>query len=61
MSLDKLIPRINELAHKSKTTGLNDQEKKEQAKLRQEYMAIFKRNLKNQLDNVVVVDDNTKH
>ena len=33
------IARINELAHKSKTTGLTDAEKAEQQTLRQEYLA----------------------
>ena len=36
------IARINELAHKSKTTGLTDAEKAEQQTLRQEYLADVK-------------------
>ena len=35
------IARINELAHKSKTTGLTDAEKAEQQTLRQEAMFPF--------------------
>ena len=39
------IARINELAHKSKTTGLTDAEKAEQQTLRQEYLADVKASL----------------
>ena len=52
-----LIKRINELAHKSKTIGLTEEEKEEQQKLRQEYLAIFRGNMKNTLMNVKVVDE----
>lgn len=50
------IERINELAKKSKTIGLNDVEKEEQQVLRQEYIRAFRENLKTTLDSVVVVD-----
>ena len=33
------IDRINTLAHKAKSVGLTEEEKKEQAELRQEYLA----------------------
>ena len=52
-----LIKRINELAHKSKTIGLTEEEKEEQNKLRQEYLSIFRGNMKNTLLNVKVVDE----
>lgn len=52
-----LIKKINELAHKSKTIGLTEEEKEEQQKLRQEYLAIFRGNMKNTLMNVKVVDE----
>lgn len=52
-----LIKRINELAHKSKTIGLTEEEKEEQQRLRQEYLAIFRGNMKNTLMNVKVVDE----
>ena len=32
------IDRINTLAHKAKSVGLTEEEKKEQAELRQEYL-----------------------
>lgn len=55
--IDKSIARINELAKKSKTEqGLTEEEKAEQAKLRQEYIAGFKNSLQSQLDNIDVVD-----
>ncbi|WP_353095928.1 DUF896 domain-containing protein [Tissierella praeacuta] len=51
-----LIKRINELAHKSKAIGLTELEKEEQQNLRQEYLAIFRGNMKNTLMDVKVVD-----
>ena len=45
------IARINELYKKSKAEGLSE-EKKEQALLRQEYVASVKANLRNQLNNI---------
>ncbi len=52
----KKIDRINELARKSKTVGLNEEEKAEQAALRREYVAAVKASLTAQLDNTYVVD-----
>lgn len=46
------IDRINTLAHKAKSVGLTEEEKKEQAELRQEYLAAVRQNLKAQLDNI---------
>jgi uncharacterized protein YnzC (UPF0291/DUF896 family) len=54
--LKELIKRINELAKKEKTTGLNQEEKEEQQRLRQEYIKVFRGNFKNTLMNVKVVD-----
>lgn len=54
MTEEKVV-RINELYHKSKTAeGLTDAEKKEQAKLRQEYLQAIRKNVKQTLDNTVV-------
>ena len=50
----KKIARINELYHKSKREGLTEKEKKEQFKLRQEYLAAIKKNMRATLDNVSV-------
>lgn len=49
---DEKVARINELYHKSKAEGLTEEEKREQAVLRAEYIASFRRNLKSQLDNI---------
>ena len=48
----KTIDRINEWARKAKTTGLTEQEKEEQRKLRAEYIAVIRMNLRAQLDNI---------
>lgn len=49
---EKLIARINELAHKAKTVGLTEVEKEERTKLRNEYIAAIRMNLRSQLDNI---------
>ena len=56
------IARINELAKKSKTTGLTDAEKAEQQALRQEYVADIKASLRTQLNNTSIQEpDGTIH
>ncbi len=50
--IENIIARINELYHKSQKEGLTPEEKEEQAALRKEYIASVKRNLKGQLDNI---------
>ena len=52
------IKRINELYHKSKAEGLTDEEKAEQKKLREDYIAAIKGNIRSQLENIKVVDEN---
>jgi len=54
---EEKIARINELARKSKAEGLTEAERQEQALLRQEFIANFRRNLKAQLDNIDLVDE----
>lgn len=51
------INRINELAKKSKTAGLTEEEKEEQAILRREYIDSFKASLVSQLENTYIVDE----
>ena len=46
------IDRINELARKSKVTELTPEEKEEQKKLRTEYIATIRMNMRAQLDNI---------
>ncbi len=54
------IDRINELYKKSKAEGLTEKEKKEQAVLRQEFIASVKGNLRAQLNNIDIVDADGK-
>lgn len=51
-----IIDRINELYHKSQSTGLTEEEKEEQAKLRKDYVATIRRNLRGTLENVSFVN-----
>lgn len=53
MEVEK-IDRINALAHKAKSVGLTEEEKKERDLLRQEYLASVRMNLRSQLDNIDV-------
>lgn len=50
------IERINELARKSKTSGLTDAEKAEQKALRDEYRSEFRRSLEAQLKSIEFYD-----
>ena len=40
---DEMINEINALARKSKTEGLNEEEKKRQQELRKEYLRLFRK------------------
>ena len=51
------IQRINELYRKSQAEGLSEAEKKEQDLLRKEYIDSVKKNLRNQLNNIDMVND----
>lgn len=51
------LDRINELARKSKNEGLNESEKNEQAKLRKNYIQSVRKNLRGQLENISLVED----
>lgn len=51
---EKKIARINELYRKSKAEGLTSEESKEQQVLRREYIDSFKRNLRGQLDQISI-------
>ncbi|SHJ54353.1 DUF896 domain-containing protein [Tepidibacter formicigenes] len=50
------INRINYLARKSKTEGLSEIEKKEQQKLRKEYLENFRKDFRKKLDCIEIVD-----
>ena len=56
--MDELIKRINELSKKSKAEGLTEEEKAEQAELRQRYIQSFRQGLMNTLENVYIMDEN---
>lgn len=50
------LNRINQLSKKAKTEGLTKEEKNEQQKLREEYIKNFRKQFKDTLHNVTVVD-----
>ena len=64
MITKELIERINQLARKQRSEGLTDEERAEQQKLRKSYLAGFRENMKNVLDQIEIVDfpprDNNK-
>ena len=52
----KKIDRINELARKMKTEGLNEAEKAEQAQLRKEYLESIRNSFRQTLDSIEYTD-----
>lgn len=50
------LARINTLAKKAKAVGLTETEKKEQKKLREEYLGNVRSSFKNQFKSMTVVD-----
>lgn len=54
MNMEERIARINKLYHKSQAEGLTEEEKVEQAKLRTEYIANVRGNLRAQLDSISI-------
>ena len=54
---DEKIQRINELYHKAKEEGLTEEEKVEQQTLRKQFIADFRNNLRGQLDNISIKED----
>lgn len=54
---EQQIQRINELFHKSKAEGLTEAEKKEQKELRSEYIASVRNNLRSQLNNISIQNE----
>ena len=51
------LNRINELAHTAKERALTEEEKTEQARLRKEYIAEWKRGAEQVLDSIYLVDE----
>ena len=56
--MDERVKRINELAQKSRTVGLTEEEKAEQQRLRQEYVKAFRAGLDGMLDGVFAAGQN---
>lgn len=61
MEINALIARINELARKKRTVGLNNEELAEQKELYKEYLGGIRAQVKAQLDNIEVVDELPKN
>ncbi|WP_281887182.1 DUF896 domain-containing protein [Paenibacillus sp. YYML68] len=57
---DATVKRINELARKFKSEGLTPAELEERDELRRKYIDSFKSNLRNQLENIKLVDEEDK-
>lgn len=51
------IDRINELARKSKSEGLSEEEKAEQALLRAEFIAEIRADVRASLESIEIVDE----
>ncbi|WP_066193632.1 MULTISPECIES: DUF896 domain-containing protein [Gracilibacillus] len=58
MLSEEKIARINELANKAKKTELSEEEKQEQAELRQAYLKNVRKSFKNHMKGMTVVDPN---
>ncbi|MDD6190001.1 MAG: DUF896 domain-containing protein [Firmicutes bacterium] len=56
----EMIDRINELAHKKKSVGLNEEELKEQKALYIEYLAAIRGQVRSSLSTVKFVEDLTE-
>jgi uncharacterized protein YnzC (UPF0291/DUF896 family) len=55
--MDEKIKRINELYRKSQAEGLNEEELKEQQTLRSDYIASIRANLRGQLNNINIQNE----
>lgn len=57
MTMEDRTKRINELYHKSVEAGLTPEEKEEQQQLRKEYIEAVRKNLRGQLNNIDVREE----
>ena len=55
MITPELIARINELSRKQRSTGLSEEEKKEQKNLREIYLEGIRGQMRQMLDNIEIV------
>ncbi len=53
---EQRLARINELYHKAQKEGLTEEELREQARLRKEYIADFRKNLRGTLEQISFVN-----
>ncbi|MGM0212727.1 DUF896 family protein [Enterococcus sp. AZ109] len=60
MISDEKIARINELAKKKKTEGLNKAELHEQKVLREEYLSSFRSGMRHHIEGMKIVDPDGK-
>lgn len=54
MMNQEMIDRINTLYHKSKSVGLTEEEKQEQDRLRKQYIAAVRANMRASLNNISI-------
>lgn len=57
MNMNETIARINELFHKQKSVGLTAEEKEEQAILRRKYIDSIKANVRANMENVRIQNE----
>ncbi|MCV3755564.1 DUF896 domain-containing protein [Limosilactobacillus fermentum] len=57
---DRLLKRINELAHKNKTEGLTTAEKVERKRLRDQYLKNFRAAFRSNIEMMQIFDKNGK-
>lgn len=57
---DRLLKRINELAHKDKTQGLTTAEKAERKRLRDQYLKNFRAAFRSNIEMMQIFDKNGK-
>ncbi|MEK1450597.1 DUF896 domain-containing protein [Limosilactobacillus fermentum] len=57
---DRLLKRINELAHKNKTEGLKTAEKAERKRLRDQYLKNFRAAFRSNIEMMQIFDKNGK-
>lgn len=57
MTMEERIARINELYHISEERALTEEESKERQLLRQEYIASIRANLRGQLNNISIQNE----
>ncbi|HJF54013.1 MAG TPA: DUF896 domain-containing protein [Limosilactobacillus coleohominis] len=57
---DKLLKRINELAHKNKVEGLTEEEKAERKKLRDKYLKNFREAFRSKIEMTQIFDKSGK-